>query len=164
MARFALPSPREAAYDEPAITASQVTKFGLPLAIASMIQMFGRPVLTAALLRTLDPTTTVAGWQVASSFSYILVALTYNIYHVVVVFVKDARSFRQIQSFCLELGLIGFLLIGMVSGIPQLGTYIFEQVICSPPDVSREAVRTLKILSFSAPARTLISLAALPSR
>ena len=79
MARFALPSPREAAYDEPAITASQVTKFGLPLAIASMIQMFGRPVLTAALLRTLDPTTTVAGWQVASSFSYIQVALTYNI-------------------------------------------------------------------------------------
>lgn len=107
-----------------------------------MIQMFGRPVLTAALLRTLDPTTTVAGWQVASSFSYILVALTYNIYHVVVVFVKDARSFRQIQSFCQGLRLIGFLLIGMVSGIPQLGTYIFEQVIGSPPDVSRKAVRT----------------------
>lgn len=52
----------------------------------------------------------------------------------------------------------------MVSGIPQLGTYIFELVIGSPPDVSSEAVRTLRILSFWAPARTLISLAALPSR
>lgn len=151
VAKFALPPP-DAVPDEPSVTASQVTKFGLPLAIASIIQMFGKPVLTAILLRTLDPTNTVAGWQVSLSFSYILVALTFNIYHVVVVFVKDARSFRQIQSFCLGLGLIGFVLMGIVSGIPQLGTYIFEEIIGSPPAVSREAVRTLRILTLSAPA------------
>ena len=149
--RFALPRLSDDPPNETPATGSHVLKFALPLAFAASAQTFGRPVLTASLLRTLNPTITLAGYQVAASFSYIFVALTYNIYHAVVVYVKDGPSFRRMQAFCLGLGGVGFVLMALCS-IPQVGAAIFGKVIGAPADISREALRTLAVLTFTAPA------------
>jgi hypothetical protein len=149
--RFALPRLTDDPADEPLTTESQVLKFALPLAFAASAQTFGRPVLTAALLRTVNPTITLAGYQVAASFSYIFVALTYNIYHAVVVYVKDGPSFRKIQAFCLGLGVVGFVLMALCS-IPQVGSVVFGRIIGAPADISEEAIRTLAVLTLTAPA------------
>jgi len=135
---------------EPPATPQQVLKFALPLAFATSVQTLGRPILTAALLRSLNPAITLAGYQVAASFSYIFVALTYNIYHAVVVYVKDAESFRRMRAFCLGLGVLGFALMAICS-IPPVGAWLFGSVIGAPKDVAAEALRTLSVLTFTAP-------------
>lgn len=148
--RFALPPLGDDPEGEAPATPQQVLKFALPLAFAASAQTLGRPVLTASLLRTLDPAIALAGYQVASSFSYIFVALTYNIYHAVVVYVKDAQSFRTMRTFCLGLGALGFVLMAVCS-IPPIGAWIFGRVIGAPEDIAVEALRTLSVLTFTAP-------------
>ncbi|MGE5580459.1 MAG: hypothetical protein ACM3WU_10490 [Bacillota bacterium] len=148
--RFGIPPQSDEPEGETPATSRQVLKFALPLAFAASAQTFGRPVLTASLLRTLDPAITLAGYQVAASFSYIFVALTYNIYHAVVVYVKDAQSFRAMRAFCLGLGALGFFLMAICS-IPPVGAWIFGSVIGAPKDIGAEALRTLSVLTFTAP-------------
>lgn len=150
VSRFALPALKDDPPDEPPASRPQILRFALPLAFAASAQTFGRPVLTAALLRTIDPAITLAGYQVATSFSFIFVALTYNIYHAVVVYVKDARSFRRVRNFCLTLGLTGFVLLALCS-IPAVGSFILARIIGAPADISGEALRTLSVLAFTAP-------------
>ena len=151
VARFAIPRLEADPPGEAPAGGPEILRFALPLAFAASAQTFGRPVLTAALLRTVSPAITLAGYQVATSFSYIFVALTFNIYHAVVVYVKDARSYRRVRTFCLGLGLLGFTLMAICS-IPPVGSFVFGRVIGAPPDISREALRTLSVLTFTAPA------------
>jgi hypothetical protein len=137
--------------DDPDLTdvrASQVLAFMLPLALAASVQTLARPVVTAALSRTTYPETTLAGYQVASSFSYIFTAATYNIYHVVVVFVKDRPSFGRVRNFVLAIGIIASSML-LVASLPGPGSFVFGTVIGAPLDISQEAVRTLLVLSVT---------------
>lgn len=133
--------------DEPPVTARQVFAFGLPICLATAAQSLGKPVLSAAMMRTLDPTLSLAGYQVATSFSFIFVALTYSIYHAVVVYVKDASSYRRIQAFCTGLGVLGFLAVSLCN-LPPVGSWVFGAVIGAPPEVIREARRILRVLTL----------------
>ena len=147
VARRFVPPLEDDPADEPLVSARDVLAFALPLALAASVQTLGRPVLTAALLRGANPTVTLAGYQVASSFSYIFTALTYNIYHAVVVFVKDRVSYVRMRAFCLGLGVLGSLLL-VLSSIPAVGRFVFGVLIGAPPDVVEEAVRTIAVLSL----------------
>lgn len=149
--KVAIPRPSGDPPGEPPVTAKQVLGFTLPLSLAASVQTLGRPILTAALLRTVSPELTLAGFQVSSSFSYIFTALTYNIYHLVIVYVKDSASYRRIQAFSLGLGLLAFTLMALCN-IPQVSAFIFGSLIGAPADISLEATRGLAILAFSAPA------------
>ncbi len=146
--RSALPPLEDEPGDEPAVTSGQVLGFGLPLAFAASVQTLGRPVLAAALLRTANPTVTLAGYQVAASFSYIFTALTFNVYHAVVIYVKDRRSYLRMRVFCLGLGALGFLLLALCS-LPPIGRLVFGRIIGTPADISLEAIKTLAILALS---------------
>lgn len=147
---FAIPAPKQDPEGDPPVTSREVLSFTLPLSVAASVQTLARPVLTFALLRAVSPELTLAGFQVSSSFSYIFVALTYNIYHAVVVYVKDAASYRRIQAFSLGLGVLGFVLMAVCS-IPQVAAVIFGGIIGAPGDISLEAAKGLTILTLSAP-------------
>jgi len=133
--------------NEPVLSVHQILRFALPLALASVIQTLGRPVITASLSRTVDPEITLAGYQVALSYSFIFTALTYNIYHVVVIFVKDKASFKQVRRFSIALGTIAMVCL-LVSSIPQMGTWIFGSVIGAPAETISQALRTLVFVSL----------------
>jgi hypothetical protein len=148
VARALMPPLDDDPQDEPPVSAGGVFSFALPLALAASVQTVGRPVVTAALLRAANPTVTLAGFQVASSFSYIFTALTYNIYHVVVIYVKDSQSYRKMQAFCLGLGALGTVLLALCS-VPPVARLVFGGMIGTPADVSQEAVRTLAVLTLS---------------
>jgi hypothetical protein len=148
VSKSAIPPLADEPEDEPPLTPRQVLRFALPLALAASAQNLGRPVVTAALLRTVRPEITLSGYQVASSFSYIFVALTYNIYHAVVVYVRDRESYRKVQAFSLGLGALGLALLAACS-IPQVGNLVFGRIIGAPADISREAMKTLAILTVS---------------
>ena len=132
--------------DIPEVRPSQVLAFMLPLTLAASVQTVAKPVVTAALSRTANPETTLAGYQVASSFSYIFAAATYNIYHVMVVFVKDRPSFRKVRNFVLGIGVIASSLL-LIASFPGPGSFIFGKAIGAPQDISQEAVRTLAVLA-----------------
>lgn len=134
--------------DLPEVRPSQVVAFMLPLVLAASVQTVAKPVVTAALSRTANPETTLAGYQVASSFSYIFAAATYNIYHVMVVFVKDRPSFRRVRNFVLAIGVIASSLL-LIAALPGPGAIIFGKVIGAPQDITQEAVRTLIVLAVT---------------
>ncbi len=127
---------------------SQVFSFAVPLSLAAAVQTIARPIITASLSRMADPEIAMAGYQVASSFSYIFVALTYNIYHLVVVFASDPETFSKVRRFAAGLGAIGSACL-LVCSIPVVGHWIFGRIIGTPPEISREAVRTLGILTVT---------------
>lgn len=133
--------------DELIPTTPVILKFALPLTIASSVQTLGRPIITAALSRTVNPEVTLAGYQVATSFSFIFAALTYNIYHMVIIFVKDSASFKQIRRFSAALGTIALVCL-WISSVPQMGTWIFGSVIKTPPEVIPEALKTLAFIAM----------------
>jgi MFS family permease len=133
--------------DEPDISTHLILKFALPLALASIIQTFGRPVITASLSRTLEPEIALAGYQVALSYSFIFTALTFNIYHAVVIFVKEQESFKQIKLFTTALGIIAMAGL-LISTIPQIGTWILGSVIGAPPETVTQALRSLGFMAI----------------
>lgn len=147
VARAVIPPLADDPQDEPAVSSGQVFAFAIPLAFAASVQTLGRPVLAAALLRATNPTVTLAGYQVAASFSYIFTALTYNIYHAVIIYVRDRQSYLRIRAFCLGLGAIGFVLLAFCS-MPPVGRAVFGRIIGTPPDITREAMKTLTILAL----------------
>jgi hypothetical protein len=134
--------------DLPDVRPSHVLAFLLPLTLASSTQTLARPAVTAALSRTVNPEVTLAGYQVASSFSYIFAAATYNIYHVMVVFVKDRPSFRRIRNFVLTIGVIASSML-LIASLPGPASFLFGTVIGAPKDISQEAVRTLLVLAVT---------------
>lgn len=125
-----------------------VFRFALPLAIAASFQHLAKPFVTASLSRTLNPEVTLAGYQVALSFSYIFVALTYNVYQAVMVFVRDVRSFRRVRSFTLSLGLFASTILVLCS-IPSMGNWIFGSIIGTDEVTTGEAIRTLRVLAIT---------------
>jgi hypothetical protein len=130
-------------------------RFGLPLAIASSVQALGRPVITAALSKTANPEVALAGYQVATSYAFIFASLTYNIYQLVVIYVKDPDSYRQIRSFSVALGTIALVCL-WISCVPRIGNWIFGSIIKVPQQVIPEA---LKAVGFVALMPFLASLA-----
>ncbi len=128
-------------------SAPRILSFALPLALASIIQTLGRPVIIASLSRTVDPEITLAGYQVALSYCFIFTALTYNIYHIVVIFVKDKASFKQVRRFSIALGTIAMACL-LLSSIPKMGTWIFGSVIGVPAETIPQALRTLVFVSL----------------
>lgn len=138
---------KEEAPDELIPSTSQILKFALPLAVASSVQNVGRPVITAALSRTVTPEVTLAGYQVALNFSFIFTALTYNIYQMVIIFVKDSQSFKQIRRFSVALGIIAMTCL-WICCIPPIGSWIFGSIIKTPLEVIPEAVKTLALVAI----------------
>lgn len=134
--------------DVPVLRPQHIVKFMLPLAAAAIIQTLAKPVVTASLSRMARPEVALAGFQVASSFSYIFVAVTYSIYHAVVIFVKDRASFKKLRAFILGMGGLASVLL-LVSSLPPFGSFIFSSIIGAPPDISLESVRTLSFLALT---------------
>lgn len=148
VARRGIPPLPCEAQDEPPVRAQHILKFMLPLIFAASVQTLVKPVVTAALSRMARPEVSLAAYQVAASFSYIFVAVTYNIYHAVVIFVKGRASFKKVRAFILGLGGLASGLL-LLSSFPPIGSFIFRSVIGAPLDISAEAVRTLSFLALT---------------
>lgn len=148
VARRSMPPLADDPAHVPPASAQSILRFMLPLALAAAVQTLMKPVITAALSRMANPEIVLAGYQVASSFSYIFVAVTYNIYHTVVIFVKDRDSFRRVRAFVLGMGGLASALL-FLSSLPPTGSLIFGSVIGTPPDISGQAVKTLSLLSLT---------------
>ncbi|MGI6644116.1 MAG: hypothetical protein ACOX3V_09085 [Bacillota bacterium] len=126
----------------------QVFSFAVPLSLAAGVQTLARPIIAASLSRVADPEIAMSGYQVATSFSYIFAALTYNIYHLVVVFASDSESFAKVRRFAVGLGVAGSACL-LLCSIPVVGNWVFGRIIGTPPEISREAIRTLGILTVT---------------
>lgn len=138
---------KEEGPDESIPQFGQILRFTIPLSLGAVVQTLGRPVITAGLSRTLNPEVALAGYQVALSFAFIFSSLTFNIYHAVVIFVKDASSFKKMRIFSLSLGFLAFSAL-LLCSIPRTGTWIFGRVIGTAPETTKEALRTLLVFAF----------------
>jgi len=125
---------------------SHILRFFLPLALAASLQTLGRPVVTAALSRTMNPEVTLSAYQVALSFSYIFTATTYNIYHAVVIFVKDPHSYNTIKKFCVSIGALASACLFLAA---TAGGLLFGRIIGTPPDITESATSTLAVLALT---------------
>ena len=133
--------------NEPLVSHADIFRFALPLVFASVVQTLGRPIIAAALSRTVNPDISIAGYQVALSYSFIFTALTYNIYHLVVIFVKGQASFKQAKRFSTALGIIGLVCL-LLSSLPILGNWVFGTLIGAPSDTLPETLKTLAFVSL----------------
>jgi Na+-driven multidrug efflux pump len=122
--------------------------FALPLAFASMAQNAGKPIIAGSLSRMSQPDVTLAGYQVALSFSFIFLSVTYNIYQAVVIFVKGPESFGRVRQYSVGLGLIFTILLAFFT-LPPVGRWVFGEIIQTGPDVTPEAVKTLTFLALT---------------
>ncbi len=132
---------------QPLVGRLEIVTFALPLVLASMVQNLGRPIISAALSRTANPDIAMAGFQVALSYSFIFTALTYNIYHLVIIFVKGQASFRQAKRFATVLGITGLACL-LLSSFPILGKWVFGTLIGAPSDTLPEILKTLACVSL----------------
>ncbi|HOV65745.1 MAG TPA: hypothetical protein PLR48_02210 [Bacillota bacterium] len=133
--------------NEPIIGHAEILRFALPLVFASVVQTLGRPIIAAALSRTVNPDVSLAGYQVALSYSFIFTALTYNIYHLVIIFVKGKASFKQAKRFSSALGIVGLVCL-LLSSLPFIGNWVFGTMIGAPLDTLPETLKTLAFVSF----------------
>jgi hypothetical protein len=127
---------------------SNVFKFALPLAIAGSLQNLAKPFITASLSRTVNPEVTLAGYQVALTFSYIFTSVTFNIYQLVMVFVRDNESFRKVRVFSVGMGILSAFLL-VVCSVPGVGNWIFGSIIGTDVETTIEALRTLSVLAVT---------------
>lgn len=121
--------------------------FYLPLAFAALFETFGRPIINAGLARTAAPELALAGYQIAYSFSFIFVAIAFNIHQVVIVFVRDSRTYARVRTFVWMIGLCttAALLLLTVSG----GTHwLMAKVIGVEQEIITPAVYNVMVLAF----------------
>ncbi len=129
-------------------TPRQIASFAMPLAVAASLQTLANPTIAAALSRTASPEITLSGYQVATSFSYIFAALTYNIYHAVVIYVRDARTYRKIRAFSFSLGAAGSAAL-LICNVPIVGAWVFGKLLGTTPDITGQAMATLRMLTIT---------------
>lgn len=141
--------------DGEAITTTQAMVFFLPLALASVTNTFIRPVINAGLARTADPSLALASYQIAWSFSYIFVAVAFNVHQLVIVFAREAEHRISVLKFSLLMGSLGTVILFIVSVTP-LGTMALTRMIGVPPELAVQALRAIALLSLM-PILTCIS-------
>lgn len=129
-------------------TIGQVLAFSMPLIVAGLVQNLGRPMITAALSRTLNPDLTLAGYQVALSFSYIFASVTYSVYQAVLVYVRDRDSYQQVKTFCFSVG-AAFTLIMLIFTLPGVGDQVFTRLIGTDPLVTEEVLKSYVPLTLT---------------
>ncbi len=139
--------PDEPADGKPPIQPVGALWFYLPLAFAAFFETFGRPIINAGLARTATPELALAGYQIAYSFSWIFVAIAFNIHQIVIVFVKDSATYRKVRTFVWLIGLCttSALLLLTISG----GTHwLMANVIGVEQDIITPAVHNVLVLAF----------------
>ena len=111
---------------QPLVGRLEIVTFALPLVLALHgPELGGRPIISAALSRTANPDIAMAGFQVALATRLFSTALIYNIYHLVILFVKGQASFRQAKRFATVLGITGLACL-LRSSFPILGKWVLE--------------------------------------
>jgi len=138
------PAARGVRHREP-LPAWYVVRFFAPVAAASLVQTASKPALAAGLGRTTDPVLALAAYQVAMNLAFIFSAISFNIHQVVVVYGREARHPALTRTFCLAVGLLGTLALGLLAFTPA-GLFVLEDLIGAPADVVRQATVLLRWL------------------
>jgi len=121
--------------------------FYIPITGALLLQNFIRPFINAGLARTVNPETALAAYQVAYSFSWILVGISFSIHQLVLVFVENKETFAKVKRFVFGVGIFGSSILLLVSLTP-IGEWLLLNVIGTDPSITQAALTTMLPMAF----------------
>lgn len=143
-----VPPLREEGPGETVPTGGDVLRFFLPLALAQVATPLVRSVMIGSLARTVNSELTMSGYQMATSVSGILSAVTIHMYQPVMVFVRGRQSFRSVRRYSWIVGGASCLAI-LLCNLPGLRTLVFEKILGAPKDIAASALGALIVLAMT---------------
>ncbi|HHW27385.1 MAG TPA: hypothetical protein GXX23_08670 [Firmicutes bacterium] len=145
--RFVPPLPEEGP-EQTIPTGMDILRFFVPLALAQMATPLVRSVMIGSLARTVNSELTLSGYQMATSLSGILSAVTIHMYQPVMVMVRDRRTFREIRKYSWIVGGVACVAI-LLCSLPGIGTLVLGGIMGAPPDIAASAMTALGVLAIS---------------
>ena len=126
----------------------QIWIFFLPLIAAQLIGSFISPAINAGLARVNNPEVAISSFFVARSFAWMILGIGFRIHQIVVVFVKDALSWKRVNRFIIAFSLSVTILLLVIAYTP-LGTWAFGSLIGVDTDSLAPVIQTLAVLALA---------------
>lgn len=132
------------------ITMNRLCRFHFPLTAATLTMIFSMPMVSWALAHSPDSKRSLAAWGLCMSVAFMFRAVTFALPETVIALYKDEHSRRELQKFCIRVGVACSLAIGVMylSGGAQ---FLFQRVLDSKPGVASAASLAL-VLTLLIPA------------
>lgn len=129
-----------------AFSASKAFSFLWPLMLMSFVWTLGRPMINFGLSRTTDPNLSLATFQVAYSFAWILMAfLDNNLRQVTLIFGTSQHNIDFLKRFTLILSVVLAGLLAILTFTP-LGTLGLLKIIKVSPELAYASRNILMVL------------------
>ena len=121
--------------------------FFIPLILAQFINAFVNPGISAGLARTANPELAIAAYYVARSLAWIFLSLGFRIHQLVLVYVKDSRSWQLVVRFVVMLSVIMMVAMGILALTP-VGAWVYANVLHIDPYIATAALKSLVYFMF----------------
>lgn len=124
--------------DGPTVTFRRLIGFHFPLTATTMVTMVSFPMISGFLSRTLEPTLTLAAWQVSVSVVFLMRTAVFALPEAVIALARDRFSSRKLARFSLGVGLSlsGLMVLMAALGLDRV---LFERVLRTEPAISELA-------------------------
>ncbi|MCL6623953.1 MAG: hypothetical protein K6T17_04940 [Fimbriimonadales bacterium] len=105
-----------------------LVRFHTPLTLMPMLYFLGMPLVRAALTRTPDQVITLASWEAASAWFFLLRAPSLALPEAIISLQKDEQTAQVLRSFSWR---IGWVMTGVMAmlGLTPLGFALFHHVL-----------------------------------
>ncbi|MEM4409201.1 MAG: hypothetical protein QXI19_10725, partial [Candidatus Caldarchaeum sp.] len=101
-------------------TYQDLVKFHTPLTIMPMLYFLGMPLVRAALTRTPDQVLTLASWEAASAWFFLMRAPSLALPEAIIALQRDEETAKILRSFSWRVGWAMTMIMAMV-GLPPMG-------------------------------------------
>lgn len=109
-------------------TYQDLVKFHTPLTIMPMLYFLGMPLVRAALTRTPDQVLTLASWEAASAWFFLMRAPSLALPEAIIALQRDEETAKILRSFSWRVGWAMTMIMAMV-GLTPMGYALFTQVL-----------------------------------
>lgn len=119
---------------ETTITPRAAWQFYLPLIASSLFVAMGKPFINAGLARMPDAAISLAAFNVATSFAWVLISPSQNMHQVTMVFGRDRGHRPLVRRFGAALAIISTASLWAISFSP-LGRWLLDALIQVPAEL-----------------------------
>ncbi len=130
--------PSQGSGEAPSLSYWGLVRFHAPLTVMPMLYFLGMPLVRAGLARTPDAVMTLASWEAASAWFFLVRAPSLALPEAIIALQKDEGTARVLRSFCWR---VGWAMTGVMAliGLTPLGFALFHQVLRLEEALTKQA-------------------------
>ena len=120
------------------LTMRKLIQFHAPLTATTTVMMIGMPIVGWALAKADNSTTVIAGWQVASTLTWMCRTIVFALPEVVITLYRDEQSAEKLRRFCLGVGLFTSATLLLFAAL-RIDVLFFRNVLHASDNVAKVA-------------------------